>query len=91
MASVYAGQTRKAHARGEPASLLVHEDILVFQKPQRSGLAACGESRSPRGAPARAAAQTPSSGTTHLGTAESATSTNGHRSVAAGSPSSPRP
>ena len=36
MASVYAGQTRKAHARGEPASLLVHEDVLVFQKPQMS-------------------------------------------------------
>jgi SAM-dependent methyltransferase len=28
-------QTRNAHARGQPASLLVHEDVLVFQKPQR--------------------------------------------------------
>jgi DNA methylase len=26
-------QTRRALARGEPASLLVHEDVLVFQKP----------------------------------------------------------
>jgi len=26
-------QTRRARQRGEPASLLVHEDVLVFQKP----------------------------------------------------------
>jgi hypothetical protein len=26
-------QTRRARERGEPASLLVHEDVLVFQKP----------------------------------------------------------
>ncbi len=29
-------QTRRALGRGEPASLLVHEDVLVFQKPQTS-------------------------------------------------------
>ena len=26
-------QTRKARARGEPAHLVVHEDVLVFAKP----------------------------------------------------------
>jgi modification methylase len=29
-------QTRKAQARGEPASLAVHEDVLVFQRPLSS-------------------------------------------------------
>ena len=28
-------QTRKARARGEPAHLVVHEDVLVFHKPFR--------------------------------------------------------
>jgi len=30
-------QTRKARARGEPAHLVVHEDVLVFTKPLREG------------------------------------------------------
>jgi hypothetical protein len=29
-------QTRRARHRGEPASLLVHEDVLVFAKPSSS-------------------------------------------------------
>jgi SAM-dependent methyltransferase len=32
-------QTRRARDRGEPASLLVHEDVLVFQKPVSKGAA----------------------------------------------------
>jgi modification methylase len=32
-----ATQTRKAHTRGEPASLVVHEDVLVFAKPAATG------------------------------------------------------
>jgi modification methylase len=35
-----ATQTRKAHACGEPASLVVHEDVLVFAKPAATGTAA---------------------------------------------------
>jgi modification methylase len=30
-------QTRKARARGEPAHLVVHEDVLVFTKPLQVG------------------------------------------------------
>jgi modification methylase len=30
-------QTRKARARGEPAHLVVHEDVLVFTKLDRAG------------------------------------------------------
>ena len=30
-------QTRKARARGEPAHLVVHEDVLVFAKPLQAG------------------------------------------------------
>jgi modification methylase len=33
-------QTRKARARGEPAHLVVHEDVLVFTKPPRVGAGA---------------------------------------------------
>jgi modification methylase len=33
-------QTRKARARGEPAHLVVHEDLLVFTKPLRVGAGA---------------------------------------------------
>ena len=33
-------QTRKARARGEPAHLVVHEDVLVFTKPLRVGAGA---------------------------------------------------
>jgi modification methylase len=32
-------QTRRARQRGEPASLLVHEDVLVFEKPVSAGAA----------------------------------------------------
>jgi modification methylase len=30
-------QTRKAHARGEPAHLVIHEDVLVFIRPRSLG------------------------------------------------------
>jgi modification methylase len=33
-------QTRKARARGEPAHLVVHEDVLVFTKPVQEGVGA---------------------------------------------------
>jgi hypothetical protein len=32
-------QTRRARQRGEPASLLAHEDVLVFQRPLSEGVA----------------------------------------------------
>jgi len=70
-------QTRKAHTRGEPASLLVHEDVLVFQKPlmsRSSGLAACAAQRTRQSMPALPelpSAQPPGGGTAPLSAAES--------------------
>jgi modification methylase len=47
-------QTRKARARGEPAHLVVHEDVLVFGRPQAAPRPPprAGQPRAPDGHPA---------------------------------------
>jgi DNA modification methylase len=50
-------QTRRARERGEPASLLVHEDVLAFQKPLTS--VGSGELKGPRREPTDVQPQEP--------------------------------
>src|SRR6266536_1793742 len=50
-------QTRRTLGRGEPASLLVHEDVLVFAKPRMSASAPSGRIAADRHGPTTADAE----------------------------------